>query len=154
MYGPKLTKKKGSDIVDGSIGSADIADTAAQPPRICKVTLGAESANVITATVQVVDGAGSNVSAATVLYCKVVGEAAADYTLSNVGGSGTKIGSYANGPELALNTHTDGSATFDITDVVGGSATAVMLYVQVVDTYTSGALTFNGYANQIAVTFD
>ena len=118
------------------------------------VTLGAEAANVITATIAMRNTDGTaNVDARRVIF-RIEGELAATYTLSNAGGGATKVGTHGNEPTLVVDLAA-GVGTFDITDVATASNVAVLLS-STPCTAVTGAVEpgLVPLANTVLVTFD
>ena len=132
------------------MGNATVTGTRAQYQldglgwRGVTLSAGAESADVIAVTLQLVDAAGQSVSEAATVVVEIVGEAAAAYTIAAT--TGTELGITAR-PGLAVTTTAAGVAVFDVTDVSGGSDASVVFLATVCD----GPFTTT---STLAITFD
>ena len=148
-----------TDFFNFTTADRAVADLALSTDKLgeavwADVTLGAEAANVIAATIAMRNTDGTaNVAARRVIF-RIEGELAATYTLSNAGGGATKVGTHGSEPTLVVDLAA-GVGTFDITDVAGASGVAVLLSSTPCAAVT-GAVepALVPLVNTIAVTFD
>ena len=126
--------------------------------RGLKMTVGAEAADVIAVTCQVVDGAGQDVAEARSYLFELTGadlilKLAAAFTVGAT--TGTEV-STADQARLLVTANASGVIVLDVTDVVGASGETVRLFARQHEDQASGAdpVAYGGYGGSVDFAFD